>query len=126
VQKRTSLNITVEVNGELQQLPAEVKTALFRIAQEALTNTVKHAEAKEAHISLIYGKGEVTVQVSDDGCGFNVDVSNRSDRIPWGLEGMRERATLLGGQFHIFSEPRQGTLVEVTIPYTGPENEVLT
>jgi signal transduction histidine kinase len=125
IQKRTPININVEISGNAQQLPSEVKTALFRIAQEALTNTVKHAQAKNVQVSLIFGDGQVTVQVSDDGCGFNEAQPSPSGRVSFGLEGMRERATLLGGVCHIYSEPRQGTLVEVTIPYQGSEGEAV-
>lgn len=123
VQSRAPLKVTVEVSGEPRNLSSEVKTALFRIAQEALTNTIKHAKARNAHISLVFGDQEVTLQVSDDGCGFDTNHPTRKGRHPWGLEGMRERASLLGGQCHIISNPGSGTLIEVTIPYQFLEEE---
>ncbi len=125
IQNRTPLEVNVEVRGQAHRLPTEVKTALFRIAQEALTNTVRHAKAKSARVSLIFGNGDVTLQVSDDGQGFDVKNPSSSGRVSWGLEGMRERASLLGGDFQLFSEPRQGTLIEVTIPYNSAEMKEL-
>jgi signal transduction histidine kinase len=123
VQNRAPLRVTVEVTGEPRTLSTEVKTALFRIAQEALTNTVKHANAKNAHVSLTFGDQDVTLQISDDGCGFNTNHPARKGRHPWGLEGMRERASLLGGHCDIISSPGSGTLIEVTIPYQFSEEE---
>jgi signal transduction histidine kinase len=123
IQERTDLAVDVEVTGDAPNLPSPVKTAVFRIAQEALTNTVKHAKAKTAHVSLVYSDKDVTVRVNDDGQGFDVNRQERSKRASWGLEGMRERAALLGGECNILSEPRRGTLVEVTIPYHLSEDE---
>ncbi len=123
VQNRTPLQVTVEVSGEVKPLSSETKIALFRIAQEALTNTIKHARAKHAHIALVFGNEDVTLQVNDDGCGFDTNHPDRKGRHPWGLEGMKERASLLGGQCHILSSPGRGTLVVVTIPYQFSEEE---
>jgi signal transduction histidine kinase len=117
VQGRVPLQINVEVVGEQRQLPSEMKTALFRIVQEALTNTIKHAKAKTAEIRLVFDDRVVTVSVMDDGRGFDSEKLAASPRKSWGVIGMRERASLLGGSFRIDSVPGKGTEVEVVIPY---------
>jgi signal transduction histidine kinase len=122
VERRTSLSVDFEVKGDRNELPMEVMTALFRVTQEALNNVIKHAEAQSASVFLIYDDESATVVIVDDGHGFDVELHN-GDRRSWGLEGMRERAFLFGGQFNIYSEPGQGTQVEVTIPYQQPEPE---
>jgi signal transduction histidine kinase len=116
VQERTHLTMQVEINGRERPVSPAVKTALFRIAQEALTNVVKHAEATNAGIELTYGPDAVRVQVTDNGRGFDTRAS-ASSRPSWGLTGMQERATLLGGKFVLSSRPGAGTKVEVSIPY---------
>jgi len=118
VQSRTPLKIMVEVFGEPRALPAAVNTALFRIAQEALTNVVRHAEAATVRVRLRFGEESIDLQVEDDGRGF--DARPIPDGMPaWGLVGIQERATLLGGTARIRSRPGEGTRVEVAIPYLG-------
>ncbi len=93
-----------------------MKTTLFRVAQEAVTNVIKHAEAKAVKITLTYNAECVCLRVEDNGRGFDATTA-RVQRPAWGLLGMEERATLLGGKFKLKSQPGQGTHVEVTIPY---------
>ena len=117
VQERAHLYVRVEINGKERPVASAVKTALFRIAQEALTNVVKHANARNASINLTYGPNAVRVQVTDDGRGFDARSMASSERPSWGLTGMQERATLLGGKFALSSHVGEGTKVEVSIPY---------
>lgn len=118
VQKRVPLKISFEFHGEQRPLPAETRTALFRIAQEAITNTIKHAQAQNIFISLDYGDQQILLRVSDDGRGFDPNDRLRSNRRPsWGLLGICERAALLGGHCEIQSTPGLGTQIEVVIPY---------
>jgi len=96
---------------------AEVKMALFRIAQEALQNSVKHSGATSATIVLEFAGGMVRLVIADDGKGFDpgrVPAPTREGRL--GLYGMHERAELLGGTLTIKTAPGQGTRVEVEIP----------
>jgi len=91
---------------------------VYRIAQEALNNVVKHAHAKQVHIRLSLLDQIVLLQVSDDGHGFAMsgeDPAQRGNGI--GLRTMRERAHELQGQFRVSSSPGQGTQVEVSIPW---------
>jgi signal transduction histidine kinase len=117
VQHRGSLGVRVQVLGEPAPLSPAVSTALFRVAQEALGNVVKHAGAKTASLRLAYGAQAVSLQVEDDGRGFDTSVMGSTDRSSWGLVGIEERTALLGGRLTLRSRPGEGTLVEVTIPY---------
>jgi signal transduction histidine kinase len=117
VEKRSQIKTKMEVTGEPQDIPLQVKTALFRVAQEALTNVVKHANAQTALIRLNFQPDVVILEVQDDGCGFDQELVNRSQRASWGLAGMEERASLLGGSVSVNSQVGQGTLVRVIIPY---------
>jgi signal transduction histidine kinase len=115
VQNRTRLNIAVEINGEPRPIDPLINTALFRVAQEALTNVVKHAQATHVAVCLRFLPDMVRLEVEDDGRGF--DVGARAERPAWGLLGMEERASLLEGHVTIRSQAGQGTCVEMTIPY---------
>jgi signal transduction histidine kinase len=100
------------------RLPEVVETALFRVAQEALTNVRRHARAARVHVALERRGQAVRLQVRDWGRGFVVgsitDGADPSEKV--GLSSMRERAALLGGHLEIHSEPGAGTLVLVEIP----------
>jgi len=100
------------------RLPAPIETALYRIAQEALTNVARHAAARSVSLLLEVRHGSVSLIVEDDGQGFDVAAcmkSTRSERC-LGVFGMRERATLLGGILTIESTPGNGTTVFVEVP----------
>ncbi|MFL5697416.1 MAG: ATP-binding protein [Ktedonobacteraceae bacterium] len=99
--------------------PTLYETALFRIAQEGLTNVARHAHAKHACILLTREQDSICLQVRDDGCGF--DPSQHHSGL--GIFGMRERASLLGGTVEIQSQPGQGTTVLASLPLPI-ENEV--
>ena len=116
VQARGLLQVQVEVNGEQRPIDGVMNTTLFRVAQEAVTNVVKHAEAKAVKITLAYAVDGMGLRVEDTGRGFDVSAA-RTQRPAWGLMGMEERAALLGGKYSLTSRPGQGTCVEVTIPY---------
>ena len=97
------------------RLPAEVETALFRIAQEALTNAIRHARATSVQVRLRRSPGAVTLEVRDDGVGLAAVPSPEAGEH-LGMFGMRERARLLAGEFHATPVSPRGTLVHVTIP----------
>jgi signal transduction histidine kinase len=95
------------------RLPARVETALFRITQEALTNVVKHADAKTVQITFARGKPSVVLTINDDGRGFS-RAQVAGDQL--GLVGMRERAASVNGALDIESKPGAGTRLTVEIP----------
>ncbi|MCA1644607.1 MAG: histidine kinase [Chloroflexi bacterium] len=97
------------------RLPPEVETALFRIAQEALTNTIRHARATAVQVRLRRAAGAVSLEVRDNGVGMAA-IPAREAGEHLGMFGMRERAHLLGGQFHAVPVSPSGTLVQVSIP----------
>jgi signal transduction histidine kinase len=108
----------VEIEGDKKELAPEVKTGLFRVAQEALTNVVKHSGAKTATVKLSFGSEDITLEVVDDGSGFDTQIMSFDARRPsLGLMGMEERAMEMGGRFYLQSQPGKGTSVEVVIPY---------
>jgi signal transduction histidine kinase len=101
---------TFQVSGAPRATGPAAEFALYRAAQEALTNVAKHAGATSAQVVLAFEKSEVVLRVSDDGRG-----SERSTG-GFGLTGMRERAELLGGRVEIASEPGKGFSIHVTVP----------
>ncbi|HUH96747.1 MAG TPA: sensor histidine kinase [Anaerolineales bacterium] len=126
LQERSSFNIRVDIAGNEQPIDEAVKIAIFRIVQESLNNVIKHSKANHVKIDLAFEETQIRVRVFDDGEGFNLDrlrVMQSSSRPSLGLAGMQERAALLGGTVSIQSGPRQGTLVEVVIPYHDGSEE---
>jgi len=116
VQSRVPLEIQVEISGDERPLDSVVNTALFRVAQEALTNIIKYANTATAWVRLAYAAQAVVLEVEDHGAGFDTSTMTLSNRSTWGLLGMQERAELLGGTFELRSSPGAGTRVQVTIP----------
>jgi signal transduction histidine kinase len=123
IEKRLPIKVTVSVRDENKDLSMEMKTTLFRITQEALTNIIKHSAADNVKVVLIYLPEGVRLEVVDDGVGFNPTAMSSPTRPSWGLIGMQERATLLGGTFEIVSYPGSGTRVDVYIPYSSQTEE---
>lgn len=117
VQARAPLETQVEFAGDQRPLNPAVSIALFRIAQEAITNVIKHSGARHAWVHGGYGQFDFALRVQDDGCGFDTGALATPARPSWGLLGMEGRAALLGGRFSLRSAPGQGTCVEVVIPY---------
>jgi signal transduction histidine kinase len=105
---RSRLAIQLSAEGE-RRLPPDVQVGLYRIAQEALNNIVKHARATQAVVTLRLGEA-VRLTVADDGAGFD-PVAVTADHL--GLKIMRERAEAIGARFSIYSEPGDGTQVSV-------------
>jgi PAS domain S-box-containing protein len=99
--------------GREPDLPLEAKEALYRIAQEALHNTVKHAHASRAELKLECDARGIALEVSDDGAGFDPG-EDFSGHL--GLKSMRERAARLGGTLRVESAPGEGTSIRVRIP----------
>jgi signal transduction histidine kinase len=118
VSKLSGLEIQMRVTGDRRRLPEQLETVLFRIAQEALNNVVRHAHATRAQVLLDYGAEEVMLTVEDDGRGFDpAEVLRAAERGQgWGLAGIQERLSMVGGRFHIESAPGQGTRLSCTVP----------
>jgi hypothetical protein len=98
-------------------LPDTHASAVFRIVQESLTNVTRHAHASRVEVSIVQSNGVLTVNVSDNGKGFSVEAPRKPNS--YGLLGLRERASLLGGEATITSAPGKGTQVEIRLPVTS-------
>ncbi|PWT98336.1 MAG: hypothetical protein C5B52_12355 [Bacteroidetes bacterium] len=96
-------------------LPEEIKTGLFRIYQESLTNVARHADAARVEINLEQNDGNFVLRIKDDGKGF--DLAHAADKKTLGLLGMKERSSMMEGSYQIMSEPGSGTVVTVSVPY---------
>jgi signal transduction histidine kinase/PAS domain-containing protein len=93
------------------RLPSDIRIALFRAAQEAISNVLKHANATQLEISLQGEDGRVRLRVEDDGQGFEPEAASQKEAPSWGLQIMRERIESIGGKVQIESEPGEGTRV---------------
>lgn len=118
---RSVTGVEVEVDVEPVDLPTHVEASLYRIAQEALQNVVKHAEATSVLVRLAPVDGTVRLVVTDDGRGFDVDevAPDAEDRHLYGLVSMRERAEVIGATLQVTSRKGTGTTVEVLVPVGG-------
>jgi signal transduction histidine kinase len=116
ISERFKLPVTVTSSVNETEISDEVRLTLFRIAQEAITNTVRHAYATWVKVNLAMRGTDILLSVQDNGRGFNANlVLNGSDRSCLGLLGMIERAGLIGGTCRIQSSPGEGTTVEVQV-----------
>jgi len=130
LKQRTGIQTEVVITGdEMMPLPEEVENMLFRIAQEALWNVEKHAQARHVLIQLIFPNGntppeEATIRliIEDDGEGFDVSSVSKDlvERQAYGLLNMKERAKIIGGRFQLRSQPGAGTHIEVEVPLHAP------
>jgi signal transduction histidine kinase len=113
--RHAGLQVQMDIQGVQHRLDPLVETVLYRVAQEALTNIVRHAQTKKAGLTLVYDQNNVSLGVQDHGVGFLVDKQHPT-QVGWGIAGMRERVNSVGGQFDLISEPEQGTRITVVIP----------
>jgi signal transduction histidine kinase len=111
---RAGLVPDVKVPTEGIELPDQVAVALFRIVQEALTNTVKYAQARKVTVALSRSPAGIALVVADDGVGLPPPAERRE--AAHGLLGMRERVRALRGELVIRSKPNAGTSIEVFVP----------
>ncbi|AVQ84143.1 MULTISPECIES: cache domain-containing protein [unclassified Variovorax] len=111
-----AVDASMMIEGEAFELQPEVKTALFRLTQEALTNVRKHADAQHVHVALAFDeKDGVRLEVSDDGTGFDIDAVQLDPRRGIGLRNMRERMEAIGGQLAMHSNQGR-TSIEAEVP----------
>jgi signal transduction histidine kinase/HAMP domain-containing protein len=111
--------VDVECNVEEARLPQVSETALFRIAQEAINNVAKHAGSSKVRIALWLSDGSAVLRIEDDGEGFtaaSVPVNGGEQQKGLGLQGIRERVSMLGGEFGLQTAPGQGTIIQVQVP----------
>ena len=109
--------VHLEITGGARPLPVRLEVGLYRIAQEALHNVVRHARARRAAIHLATTLDQVRLTVEDDGRGFD---PNQVEAGRFGLIGLNERVKLLGGRFLLDTTPGAGTRLEILIPIDNP------
>jgi signal transduction histidine kinase len=114
IEARTDLVVQVEADDVDRRLDEPLSVTLFRIAQETLTNVVRHAQARVVEVGLVATEGDIVLTVRDDGKGITTDSIESSESL--GIIGMRERAMLINGHVSIRGVPGEGTTVSVTVP----------
>ncbi len=120
--ERTGIETEFRRHGELTQLTDEEQLVIYRVTQESLSNIVHHAGARRVDVVLSF-TGATVLKVADDGRGFAALQAHRGGKIRGrpgglGLNGMRERALLVGGNLSVFSQPGEGTTIELTMGAT--------
>jgi two-component system sensor histidine kinase UhpB len=111
VVEQSGLRIRRRLDTPVAELSSQVELAIYRIAQEALTNAIRHAEATEIDLSLVRENGDLVLSIKDNGRGLPEHVLEGG-----GLVGMRERAMLIGGQLTLDSQPGAGVEVRLRLP----------
>jgi signal transduction histidine kinase/ligand-binding sensor domain-containing protein len=113
----TTVAFEVHVEGEAPEYSATLRRAVTRIGQEAITNAVRHADARQIRLDLRFETDAIVLRVADDGCGFDVDLAQSGVADHYGLISMRERAEDVGAQLRIISKKGHGTTVELRSPF---------
>ncbi|MHB1419033.1 MAG: sensor histidine kinase [Bacillota bacterium] len=108
----TGIKVAWTVEGFQERLPENMETSLYRILQEAITNVLRHAHASSIGVLIKQTRGKITLEVEDDGQGFEAKPSNYG----WGLKGLKERIDNLRGELHVVSRAGKGTSVRIVIP----------
>ncbi len=116
-EQNTGIPINLEMAVQQTRLPQPIEIACYRIVQESLTNVVRHANASQIWVKLDEEERVLTLRIKDNGDGFQTPGAEPGGL---GLLGMRERATILGGQLSIDSAPGKGTEIQVIIPINNP------
>jgi len=98
----------------IPRLREELEIGVYRIAQEALTNAVRHSGAQAIQLTLAADDGTLRLEIADDGCGFAPDARRGTEAL--GLVGMEERALALGGRLDLRSAPGEGTRIRLECP----------
>jgi signal transduction histidine kinase len=111
--RHANLKVHFESKGDVRRLNADVETAVYRAAQEALTNIARHAQASKAEISLEYQSEHLSLIITDDGRGFS---STADKGTGVGLIGMQERIAAVGGSLHIDSPSGAGSVLRIEVP----------
>jgi signal transduction histidine kinase len=107
VEMRANIEAHLKTSGDLETIPVEVEEQMFYIAQEALNNSLRHAQASEVNVQIQVAEDQLTLSIQDNGKGFDPNM----DTAGMGLINMRQRATSIGGDLTILSEPGFGSTV---------------
>lgn len=127
IEEQGSVTVEYNVTGRRRRMSSQIETVLYRIAQEALNNTVRHAKATHMTIDLHFNDHAVLLTIQDNGRGFEPTsiLKPQAQVRAWGLLGMQERVGLVGGKFEIESAPGRGTRLVADIPLERLEDELV-
>ena len=114
-----NLKTDIDIRGIYRALSPALENEVLRIAQEALANTVRHSRASRVALDLRYHPNELMLTVSDNGIGFQAGDTTLSAKGHFGLQGMRERASQIGGTLKVESSPESGTTVTLRVPLSN-------
>lgn len=117
-EREHGLSVSVELEGPIRRLAPDLELTAYRIAQEGMSNVVRHAQAHTACLSINFAADELILRVQDDGRGFSppLNPAELAHEGHFGLMGLHERALLFGGRLEVRSQPGQGTTLEVCLP----------
>ena len=122
--KETGIQISLTAFKGLEELSSSKRTALYRVAQEALTNVARHAEAGRVDVTIKKAPNAIVMQITDNGKSFDSKRSWSSKKSQHlGLLGMRERVEMVGGRFTVESTPGKGTTIHAKIPFKNHNND---
>ena len=114
--KRTDIHFSMDMPTDNIKINGKYSTAIFRITQEALTNIIRHANAKHVNIKMEINNSEIVLRIEDDGYGIRPDKGIEKNKT-FGVFGMKERASILGGEVQIKNNIKHGTTVQLILPY---------
>jgi signal transduction histidine kinase len=114
---KTGIEVVFQHESLSQRFHSDLETAAFRIVQEALTNVARYAETVTVEVSIMVRDAVMQIEIRDQGRGFDIATLARHQSL--GIEGMRERAYVLGGLLEIQSEPGKGTQIRASLPVSG-------
>jgi signal transduction histidine kinase len=114
--RHAQMDVVFEGPSRTRRLPSDVETAVYRAAQEALTNVARHAQANSVQVRLDYQNGQLRLTIADDGVGF---AENRVSGTGIGLMGMQERLSAVGGTLRVESVPDGGSTLFIRVPIQG-------
>jgi signal transduction histidine kinase len=110
---RSNLRLELEAQNHVENLSPEVEQCVYRIAQEAVANVARHAEATSLRVSLRHDSKALILTIADDGHGFDPYQVNEAR---YGLKGLRERAEMIGAALHVDSTIKSGTTIQLVLP----------
>ena len=118
-EQQTGVPVAVEVTGPVLRLAPDLELTAYRMAQEGLSNAIRHAQAQRVQLAVIFSDETLTLSVEDNGRGFNppVNPAELAHQGHFGLMGLHERALLFGGRLEVRSRPGQGTALMITLPF---------
>lgn len=116
-ERQHPLTVRLKVDGQLRRLPADLELAAYRMVQEGLSNVVRHAQASDVYITVIFETDDLILRLQDNGRGFDppLNPAALAETGHFGLMGLHERALLFGGQLQIQSKPDQGTTLQIRL-----------